>query len=219
MNSVRSLKASTIFLCLTALTAGAQAQKTGGLECVHDVSVTERFIPVELLTGNPFSEKQELTFAPVKRSYPFLDASPDGKGDIMETSLEGPMQWVGQNGQSYEVYERKVPRAHERFALTPDKTAIGRVSDERWGNATNEGKFPVGLWKQDQLRTYNTVYHHSRGNAFLASSVEVEKLSCTYDGVAGAVQYRWKTNLGADYGYIYAPGKGLVQVTTYRRGR
>ncbi len=179
--------------------------------------MTERFIPVELLTGNPFPEKQELTFTSVKRIYPFLNASPDGKGEMLETTLEGPVQWVGQNGQSYEVYERKVPKAHERFALTPDKTAIGRVSDERWGNATNEGKVPVGLWMQGQVRTYNTVYHHSRGNLNLTTSVEIEKLSCTYDGVAGAIQYRWKTSRGADYGYIYAPGRGLVQVAAYQR--
>ncbi|MBO9678382.1 MAG: hypothetical protein J7556_09090 [Acidovorax sp.] len=211
---------SAMALLAAAACVNAQAQgQVAAPECVQDMQATERFIPVELLTGNPLPEKPELTFAPVKRVYPFIDASPDRSGDIKETSLEGPMSWTGEGGKVYEVYERKVPRAHERFALTPDRTAIGRVYDERWGNATNEGKFPVGVWQQGQRRTYNTLYHTAQRDAALTSSVEIEKLSCTYEGVDGALQYRWKTSRGLDYSYIYAPGRGLVQVVTYRRGR
>lgn len=211
---------SAMALLAAAASVNAQAQgQVAAPECVQDMQATERFIPVELLTGNPLPEKPELTFAPVKRVYPFIDASPDRSGDIKETSLEGPMSWTGEGGKVYEVYERKVPRAHERFALTADRTAIGRVYDERWGNATNEGKFPVGVWQQGQRRTYNTVYHTAQRDAALTSSVEIEKLSCTYEGVDGALQYRWKTSRGLDYSYIYAPGRGLVQVVTYRRGR
>jgi hypothetical protein len=189
--------------------------------CEQDTAVQERFLPVELLTGNPMPDAQAapaLVFAPVERTYPFVDVT-NGAASMMETQLKGPMQWVGEGGKAYEVYERKVPRAHERFALTPDQTAIGRVYDDRFGNATNEGKFPVGLWKQGQKRVYDTVYYSPRGARSLQSSVEIEKLSCTYEGVAGAVQYRWKTSQGLDYGYVYAPGRGLVQVVTYSRGR
>lgn len=186
-------------------------------ECAQDTSVTERFLPVELLTGNPIPEQPVLVFSPVKRVYPFLNATPD-RGDMQETSLDGPVSWTGERGQVYEVYERKVPKANERFALTPDKTAIGRVYDERFGNSTNEGKFPVGIWQQGQSRTYNTVYHTPRGDLPLTSTVIIEKLSCTYEGVSGAMQYRWKTSRGLDYSYIYAPGRGLVQVFVTRRG-
>lgn len=191
--------------------------------CEHDVTVQERFIPVEMLTGNPMPDGQgvpALTFSPVDRTYPFWSSSPGGAGTVMETQLKGPVQWVGEGGKAYEVYERKVPRAHERFALTPDRTAIGRVYDDRWGNATNEGKFPVGQWKQGQKRVYDTLYHgSSQGSRSLQTSVEIEKLSCTYEGIAGAVQYRWKTTHGLDYVYVYAPVRGLVQVVTYSRGR
>lgn len=211
--------ASAIALLAATVSLNAQAQSQAAVpECVQDTHITERFIPVEMLTGNPIPEKQELSFAPVKRIYPFIDASPDRTGDIKETSLDGPMSWMGQGGKVYEVYERKVPRAHERFALTPDGTAIGRVYDERWGNATNEGKFPVGIWQQGQRRMYHTTYHTARQDVALTSSVEIEKLSCTYEGIGGAIQYRWKTSRGLDYVYIYAPGRGLVQVVTYRRG-
>ncbi|WP_342133583.1 hypothetical protein, partial [Hydrogenophaga sp. OTU3427] len=115
--------ASAIALLAATVSLNAQAQSQAAVpECVQDTHITERYIPVELLTGNPIPEKQELSFAPVKRIYPFIDASPDRTGDIKETSLDGPMSWMGQGGKVYEVYERKVPRAHERFALTPDGT-------------------------------------------------------------------------------------------------
>lgn len=198
--------------------AWAQADAPALPECTHDASVQERFIPVELFTGLPLGTGTDLVLAPVERSYAFVDATPGQPVRTLETRLQGPVKWVGEAGVEYEVYERKVPRAHERVALTPDRTALGRVYDERFGNATNEGKFPVGTWTQGQKRTYNTVYHMVRGTQHLTSSVEIEKLSCTYEGVAGALQYRWKTSRGLEYVYIYAPGRGLVQVVTYRRG-
>jgi len=37
--------------------------------------------------------------------------------------------------------------------------------------------------------------------------------------VPGALQYGWKTSGGLSYGYIYAPGKGLVHVMTRAGGR
>jgi len=190
------------------------AQATGVPVCEHDESVKERFVPVELLTGNPMTESRELVFAPVDRVYPFVDELPDGSLGKGEAALKGPMTWEGQ-----EVYERKVPRAHERFALTPDRTAIGRVYDQRFGNATNEGKFPVGVWSQGQVRRYSTTYATSRGTRQETTILEIEKLSCTYEGVPGALQYGWKTSGGLSYGYIYAPGKGLVHVMTRAAGR
>ena len=206
-------------LVLSSVWLQAAAQQAIAVpECIDEPGVSERFIPVEMLTGNPLPDKAELVFAPVQRAYPFVDASADRQAEIKETSLNGPVSWTGEGGKVYEVYERKVPRAHERFALVPDKTAIGRVYDERFGNATNEGKFPVGVWQQGQTRTYSTTYYTPRGPLILTTTVTIEKLSCTYDGISGAMQYRWKTSRGLDYAYIYAPGRGLVQVKTYKRG-
>ncbi|MCZ8255517.1 MAG: hypothetical protein O9327_07635 [Polaromonas sp.] len=204
---------------ILSLHGAAPAQDAQVPVCVHDESVKERFLPVELLTGNPMTESRELVFAPVDRVYPFIDELPNGSLGKGEAALKGPISWEGQGGVTYEIYERKVPRAHERFALTPDRTAIGRVYDQRFGNATNEGKFPVGMWSQGQTRRYSTTYFSPRGTRNETSSVEIEKLSCTYEGIPGAVQYGWKTSGGLSYGYIYAPGKGLVHVMTRAGGR
>lgn len=211
--TVRPVRAGVAVLFLLALHRMAAAQTAP--VCEHDAVVTERFIPVEMLTGNPMPETRELKFTEVDRRYPFIDVHPDGKLGAGDVTLKGPTKYVGYAGKEFEVYERTVPRSHERFALTPDGTAIGRVYDQRFGQSYNEGKFPVGLWQQGQKRSYDTLY----GQRSAVSSLEIEKLSCTYDGIAGALQYRWKTNNGLDYAYVYAPGRGIVQVFTYKNGR
>lgn len=211
-----------VLLVFATAGSGALAQDARGTvqECVLDASVQERFLPVELLTGLPMPEGQELVFAPVaERTYTYVNASAHSLGKIGEIRLSGPVQWTGEGGVVYEVYERQVVTfAHERFAMTEDKTAIGRVWDERIGNVKNEGKFPVGLWKQGQKRYYFTVYYTKDGAKNLKTLIEIEKLSCTYDGVAGAMQYRWSADDRLEYSYIYAPGRGAVQVAAYKRG-
>lgn len=213
-----SIRPLLLFTTLLAASGACAQERVDLMECIQDPNITERFLPVELITGNPLPAEPVLTFAPVKREYPFIWAFPGEKGTVATTSLEGPVTWTGGQGKVYEIYERKVPRAHERFALTPDKTSVGRVYDERWGNATNEGKFPVGTWSQGQKRTYHTIYHMNRGDQPLTTTIEIEKLSCTYDGIKDAVQFRWTTSRGLNYVYILAPEKGLVQVVIYKRG-
>ncbi len=208
---------SSLLACLALGFTSASAMAANVPVCVLDESVQERFLPVELLTGNPMNDSGVLVLAPVDRTYPYVDELPDGTLGGGEVQLSGPVDWVGEGGTAYQVYERKVPRANERYALTPDKTAMGRVYDERSGNIVNEGKFPVGSWKQGQKRSYGTTYYSQRGQRYQQTTLTVEKLSCTYEGIAGAMQYGY-TSGRASYGYIYAPGKGLVQVMTRVRG-
>lgn len=219
------LRALLLLLVLAAAGAArAAAGETGTtpalLECAADDQAQERFLPVELLNGLPLPQVPELKFLPVDRSYSYVAGSPDGKVWRGETELRGPVSWVGAGGVTYEVYERKVPQAHERFALVAGGDAIGRVYDQRWGNSTNEGKFPVGLWKQGETRSYDMIYHTSRGESAGQTSIEIVKLSCVYDDVPGAVQYRWRATRGnLDYEYIYVPGRGLAQVYVRSAGR
>lgn len=219
MNPSLALTVIASVLVLAAHSAQAQAPADGKAPvCVHDESVKERFLPVEMLTGSPMPEAQELVMGPIDRVYPFIDELPNGTLGGGDVALKGPMQWTGQGGVAYEVYERKVPRANERYAVTPDRTAMGRVYDQRIGNITNEGKYPVGLWAQGQKRSYKTVYESPRGARVDITYVEIEKLSCVYEGVPGAMQYAFTSNRGVSYSYIYVPGKGLTHVITRSQG-
>lgn len=200
-------------LGLFQLFSAVQAQAVKAPVCVHDESVKERFLPVELLTGSPMPAGNELVMVPVDRTYTFSDELPDGSLAGGDVTLKGPVAWQGQGGKNYEVYERKVPRAFERYAMTEDRTGMGRVFDQRIGNITNEGKYPIGMWAQGQKRTYATYYEFPRGTRYEPTHLEIEKLSCVWEGIPGAVQYGYKTS-GSSYGYVYAPGKGLVHVMT-----
>ncbi|RYX96318.1 MAG: hypothetical protein EOO28_08480 [Comamonadaceae bacterium] len=192
----------------------ALAQTAGAPVCVHDDTVKERFIPVEMLTGNLPMQTDQLVMAPVDRVYPFVDELPNGTLGGGDVTLKGPVAW-----ESHQAYQRKVPRANELYALTPDKTALGRVHDDRVGTISNEGKFPVGQWAQGQKRSYSTIYYSTRGERRESTTLEIEKLSCVYEGTPGAMQYGWKTASGTSYGYIYVPGKGLTHVMTRVGGR
>jgi len=212
---MRSLRPLIPVLLLAASAAFAQPVPV----CALDDSVKERFLPVELLTGNPMTENKELVLAPIDRVYPFVDELPGGgvgKGDV---ALKGPVKWQGAGGTVYEVYERRVNRTGERYALTADRTAMGRVFDDRIGNITNEGKYPVGVWQQGQKRSYKTVYATPIGTRNGTSTLEIEKLSCTYEGTPGAMQYGWTTDTGQSYAYIYVPGRGLTHVMTRSQSR
>lgn len=200
-------------MCMSAVAAQAQVL----YECVHDANVQTRFIPVEMMTGEAFPATDVLQLQPVDRRYPFVFVRKGESPGEGETVLKGPVNWTGAGGKTYEVYERNVPKAFERVALTPDGTAMGRVYDERIGNVTNEGKFPVGLWKQGEKRSYSTTLHLPPGDRTTRTQIEIEKLACTYNGIEGALQIRWTNDRGLNYVYIFAPGKGLVQVANEGR--
>ncbi|TSE25834.1 hypothetical protein Tsedi_01058 [Tepidimonas sediminis] len=189
-------------------------------DCEHDPSVTERFLPVELLTGEPLPDAEVLRLGPVQRRYPFVgvyaDGSPPSNG---ETTLSGPVEHRTAYGPTLPAYERTVPGAREVVAITFDGEAIGRVDDSRIG-PMREAKFPIGRWRQGETRHYTASYYTPRGVAQARTSITIEKLSCRYDGTPGAVAFRWKVEDGrrADYGYVFVPGRGLAQVTVYKRG-
>lgn len=204
---------------LMGVTTVALAQP-GAVECEHDPGVTERFLPVELLTGEPLPDGEVLRLGSVQRRYPFVglyaDGSPPSTG---ETTLSGPVQYRTAYGVTLPAYERTVPQAQEVVAITFDGEAMGRVYDSRIG-PMREAKFPIGRWRQGETRHHAATYYTPRGTGHARTSITIEKLSCRYEGIPGAVAFRWKVDDGrrADYGYVFAPGRGLVQVTVYKRG-
>ncbi|WP_333708642.1 hypothetical protein [Tepidimonas ignava] len=195
------------------------AQATDWTACEHDPSVTERFLPVELINGLPLPEQRVLQLAPVDRSYPFTGVYPSGEPAMQgQTTLKGPVEFRTGDGRTVQAYERAVPQAKEVIAITFPDEAMGRVYDSRAG-LMHEAKFPIGLWKQGETRHHTATYFAAGRTGQARTSITIEKLQCRYDGVDGAVAFRWKVDDGrrGDYGYVFAPGRGLVRVIVYRR--
>jgi hypothetical protein len=210
-----------ILLAVATMPFHLFAQSVGNPpECRHDAAVMERFLPVELINGEPLPTSAQLQFATIDKRYPFVAYYPSGEPPYNgETSLKGPVEQRTADGRLVPSYERTVPGATERMAITANGQAIGRIFDERIGQITNEGKYPVGWWKQGETRHFDTVFHTPRGERRSRTSITIEKLSCEFEGIAGSYAIRWQVDGGqrSDYGYVFAPGRGLVQVIVYKR--
>ncbi len=214
------LSVSFSALVLTGTAAADQAN------CVPDRSVTERFIPMELLTGSDWDGAKDIGFPVVDRAYPVDDYS---RGQVFNynVTLKGPLKWRHPDaGKDMKIYERvvEISGADERFAVRSDQEAAGRVTDSRapvtWDT---EAKFPLGAWKQGESRTFTHDFHVRGRTVKGKTSLEIEKISCAYKGVNGALQYRWKSyrrgSLSGDYSYIYGPKKGMMAVIVHKSAK
>ncbi len=64
-----------------------------------------------------------------------------------DQSIKGPSAWSG-----FQVYERMSRDKLQRFAIRDDQTGLGRVYDSRYASCIGEVKFPLGPWKQGEVR-------------------------------------------------------------------
>jgi hypothetical protein len=178
--------------------AAACAQDWSAWQRSYDPATRTRFIPVELWTGAQWDGTQEIRMAPAALAV--------GKSGY----IKGPMVWNG-----IEVYE-KLTRGDilQRFALRDDRTGLGRVSDSRARDlgCRGEVKFPLGRWKQGEVREYELPCN--RGNEPL--KVTIEEIDFVYDGVPHSLRFHWLFRLGngrgTDMRYVYSPLRGLVHV-------
>ena len=194
-----ALFAGTALITLSlALGGRARADDWSAWQRAYDPATRTRFIPVELWTGAPWDGTQEIRMAPAP-----LDAG-------RRRDIKGPTQWNG-----IQVYERLNRDKLQRFALRDDKTGLGRVYDSRSENLGCQGevKFPLGHWKQSEVREY--VLPCARGRA-APLKVTIEEIDFVYDGVPHSLRFHWLLmegrGRGTDMRYVYSPLRGLVQV-------
>lgn len=103
-------------------------------ECCHDPTVTERFLPVELINGEPLPATDVLQLVAIDKHYSFVAYYPSGEPPFNgETTLKGPIEQRRAYGRVVQSYERTVPAATERMAITDNGQAMGRIFDERIG--------------------------------------------------------------------------------------
>jgi hypothetical protein len=186
-------------LCL-ALAGAARADDWSAWQRAYDPATRTRFIPVELWSGAPWDGKQEIRLAPAALDF----------GERGDKYIKGPMVWNG-----IEVYERLSRQdVLQRFALRDDRTGLGRVYDSRARElgCRGEVKFPLGRWKQGEVREYELPCY--RGNQPL--KVTIEEIDFVYEGVPHSLRFHWLfrggNGRGTDMRYVYSPLRGLVHV-------
>jgi len=120
-----------------------------------------------------------------------------------------PTTWNG-----IQVYERTNRDKVQLFAIREDLTGLGRVYDSRYPplGCRGEVKFPLGRWKQGEVREYQL--DCTRGK--LPLKVTIEEIDFVYDGVPHSLRFHWLFMEGAGRGtnmrYVYSPLRGLVDV-------
>jgi len=163
-----------------------------------------RFIPVELWTGAEWDGTHVLRTLPADLQF--------GRNK----RITGPMAWTPPvGGAPIQVYERVQSGKRQLFALAPDGTGLGRVYDSRYPRyCPGEVKFPLGYWKQGQVRDYTLSCDGGRSTRTLR--VTIEEIDFTYATVAHSLRFHWLMDegrgRGTDMRYIYSPGFGLVDV-------
>jgi len=181
-----------------------------------DLAKQSRFIPMQLIVPGAWDGTRQIDL-PIAKGY-----------DAEETVWNGPQEWRNPyTGQVLMVYDRRRTTRREglveqKMAIRDDGSAIGRVSDSRFGGLVcdQEAKFPLGWWKQGEVRTYDYVCLRTRDGRVetkrRTSRITIEELDYKYGGTPHSLRFAWRHS-DSDSGeildhrtYIFSPGRGLV---------
>ena len=168
---------------------------------------SERFIPLELFTGGDIREDKEIKFTNANLVF----------GEKKRKKIVGPENWKNpQTGETIKVYKRTRKGQNglktQLFTVTNDGQCIGRVWDSRRGGRVikNGCKFPLGVWKQGETRSFEG----SSGGKPRKIELTILKLGKKQKD---KVKFNWKLYDGRgklmdDNDYTFSPGKAMTKL-------
>ena len=214
------MRSLVIVAALAALSASAIAAEwpTAALgpkevwDAATDRAAQTRFIPMQLIVPGAWDGTRR------------IDLPPAGRHDAEGTTWTGPEEWRHpQTGQTLTVYDRRrtTPRegsVQQKMAVRADGAAIGRAWDSRFGGLACDGeaKFPLGVWQQGEVRTFDYACQTTRGTRRRTSRITIEEIDYEYNGVPHSLRFAWRFSDSASgevfdhRTYIFSPGRGLV---------
>ena len=171
----------------------------------------ERFIPLELFTGGEIRDDTEIKFTPADKVF----------GKKKRKKIVGPLDWRGIGSEEIiKIYKRteknregKV-RKTQYFTITNDGQCMGRVYDQRRSGTKyikNGCKFPLGLWKEDETRTFSV----TDGGSSRTVELKILKLG---KKPTDCVKFNWKlfdASTGQKYGdndYRFCKGRAMTDL-------
>ena len=168
---------------------------------------SERFIPLELFTGGDIREDKEIKFTNANLVF----------GEKKRKKIVGPEDWKNpQTGETIKVYKRtrkgQSGLKTQLFSVTNDGQCIGRVWDSRRGGRVikNGCKFPLGVWKQGETRSFEG----SSGGKPRKIELTILKLGKKQKD---KVKFNWKLYDGSgklmdDNDYTFSSGKAMTKL-------
>ena len=185
-------------------------------EAATDQASQIRFIPMQLVVPAPWDGTRRIEL-------------PRATGlDAEGTVWTGPQEWGNPyTGQMLMVYDRRRTTRREgsveqKMAVRADGSAIGRVYDSRFGGLVcdQEAKFPLGVWKQGEVRIFAYGCRTARGGQVIerrrTARITIEELDYQYHGVPHSLRFVWRFSDGDSDAeldhrtYILSPGRGLA---------
>lgn len=185
-------------------------------EAATDQATQSRFIPMQLIVPGAWDGTRRIDM-PVAKGV-------DSEGTVWT----GPQEWRSPyTGQTLRVYDRRrtTPReglVEQKMAVRGDGSGIGRVYDSRFGGLAcdQEAKFPLAVWKQGEVRTFDYVCLTTRDGQLVerrrTARITIEELDYVYQGVQHSLRFAWRFS-DRDSGevldhrtYIFSPGRGLA---------
>ncbi|MEI7430955.1 MAG: hypothetical protein WCL27_10920 [Betaproteobacteria bacterium] len=185
-------------------------------DAATDFDKQSRFIAMQLIVPGVWDGTHQIDL-PVAKGY-------DAEGTVWS----GPQEWRNPyTDQTLMVYDRRRTNRREglveqKMAVRGDGSAIGRVYDSRFGGlvCNQEAKFPLGLWKQGEIRTYDYICLRTHNGQVetkrRTSRITIEELDYEYGGTAHSLRFGWRHSdsdseeILDNRTYIFSPGRGLV---------
>jgi pimeloyl-ACP methyl ester carboxylesterase len=194
------------------------AEENVSWDNAYNNSTKERFIPVELFTGGTWDGKHELILKEVSTT---ACATVSGRkrpcdnyyitGPFKTERNDTKIEWAGDEISYYRrtFSTRSFGNVESLFTINNSRDGLVRMYDNRkqWGARTYDGlgsKFPLGFWKQGEVRSYA-----SRR----PTRIEIIEL----DGPNHCLTFRWTIGLGkgknSDNNYTFCPGRGFTNIS------
>ena len=181
----------------------------------YNTSTKERFIPVELFTGGKWDGKHELILKEAATSGSACDPVTGRRcttynitGPFKTERNDTKIEWAGNEVSYYRrtFSTRRMGEVESLFTINNSKDGLVRIYDKRkqWGARTYSGlgsKFPLGYWKQGEVRTYNSK---------MPTRIEIIELN----GPDNCLTFRWVIGKGErknmDNNYTFCPNRGFT---------
>jgi len=209
-----------MFLSLCAVACSVSANSD--IKTTSSDERTERFIPVELFTGAEWDGRHLLTMKEVSTS---TCASYNGRdcdvfnivGPFRTAEFKTKIEWAGDQ-VSYYRRTFTIPNRGDvisYFTINNSRDGLVRVFDKRkqWGERTYDGlgsKFPLGNWKQGEVRSYPSKR---------PTKIEIVELY----GKNDCLTFRWTIGDGSkrnsDNIYTFCPNVGLTNIQPVKRAK
>ena len=202
--------------CVAAEWPTARLGQKAALDAATDRVAQSRFIPMQLIVPGSWDGTRRIDM-PVAEGF-------DSEGTVWT----GPQEWRNPyTGKTLTVYDRRRTTSREglveqKMAVRVDGSSIGRAYDSRFGGMAcdQEAKFPLGVWKQGEARTFDYVCLTTRGGQVVerrrSARITIEELDYEYNGVAHSLRIGWwfadrdRGEVLDHRTYIFSPGRGLV---------